>query len=292
MTKFALRGLSEYDDASLIAELKRVASIVPGGKLTRSDFDKLAKVHSSTLHVRFHTWRKALIAAGLVERFDDSTEAWTREEIVGALQTVAQTLGRNHVTKHELAKQTGISDRPIRRLFGSYRAAVEAAGLSQCPGGFRYTDKECYENLATVWMALGRQPSFSEMKFAPSRVGPKAYLSRWGSWRLALEAFVDRANLGTPSTEEQPVLAECRTQATTDTRKRSPRDVPLRLRYKVFIRDHTRCRICGRSIAVHGVNLEVDHIIPWALGGETSIENLRLLCEDCNRGKGKSTDEI
>ena len=26
-----------------------------------------------------------------------------------------------------------------------------------------------------------------------------------------------------------------------------------------------------------------DHIKPWALGGETSEENLRLLCRNCNQ---------
>ena len=292
MATFDLRGLSEYDNASLIAELKRVAAIVPLDKLKRSEFDRLAKVHSSTLHNHFGTWRKALIAAGLGERFDDSTEAWSREEIIGQLQSVARALGRSQVTTRELAKLAGISDRPIRRLFGSFRAALEAAGLSQCPGGFRYTDEECYENLLTVWTALGRQPSFSDMKGTPSRVGSRAYVSRWGSWRRALEAFVDRANRDAGLAEQQPPAAKDTIPATTDTTKRSPRDVPLGLRYKVLMRDRFRCVLCGRSPATHGVNLEVDHITAWARGGETSMENLRSLCEECNRGKGKSAEEI
>lgn len=293
MAAFDLRGLSEYNNASLIAELKRVAAIVPLDKLTRSEFDRLARVNSATLHNHFGTWRKALIAAGLGERFDDSTEAWSREEIIGQLQSVARALGRGHVTMRQLAKHAGISDRPIRRLFGSYRAALQAAGLSQCPAGFRYTDEECYENLLTVWTALGKQPSFSDMKRPPSRVGPKAYVSRWGSWRRALEAFVERANRDAASPEQQPPAVKDRIPATPDTSRRSPRDVPLGLRYKVLKRDRFRCVLDGRSPATDpSVSLHVDHIIPWSGGGETSMENLRTLCMDCNLGKGKSAEEI
>ena len=31
--------------------------------------------------------------------------------------------------------------------------------------------------------------------------------------------------------------------------------------------------------------MEIDHIVPWADGGETVMENLQLLCERCNGGK-------
>ncbi|MBM4017699.1 MAG: HNH endonuclease [Planctomycetes bacterium] len=51
-------------------------------------------------------------------------------------------------------------------------------------------------------------------------------------------------------------------------------------------RDGFRCRICGRSPASHpGVQLDIDHIVPWSKGGETAIGNLQTLCSDCNQGK-------
>lgn len=55
-------------------------------------------------------------------------------------------------------------------------------------------------------------------------------------------------------------------------------------RIKVFERDNYRCQICGRG-AQDGVTLEVDHIIPRAKGGSNNINNLQVLCFDCNRGK-------
>ena len=34
--------------------------------------------------------------------------------------------------------------------------------------------------------------------------------------------------------------------------------------------------------------MEADHITPWSQGGKTTIDNLQLLCRDCNRRKGAS----
>ena len=41
-----------------------------------------------------------------------------------------------------------------------------------------------------------------------------------------------------------------------------------------------RCMKYYELIQMHG-----DHITPWSKGGKTSVENLQMLCEDCNRKK-------
>ena len=46
---------------------------------------------------------------------------------------------------------------------------------------------------------------------------------------------------------------------------------------EVFSRDKT-CQKCG---TIHYLNFE--HVRPWALGGNTTKENLRLLCRNCNQ---------
>lgn len=55
-------------------------------------------------------------------------------------------------------------------------------------------------------------------------------------------------------------------------------------RFEVFKRDGFVCQYCGRKTPE--VVLEVDHIIPLALGGGNEVENLLTACWDCNRGKG------
>lgn len=52
------------------------------------------------------------------------------------------------------------------------------------------------------------------------------------------------------------------------------------LRRAVFERDGGRCVECGSNF-----DLQYDHILPVARGGATTIENLQLLCADCNRSK-------
>ena len=65
----------------------------------------------------------------------------------------------------------------------------------------------------------------------------------------------------------------------------SDRPIPLGLRYSILQRDGFRCQTCGRSPAVHGVVLHVDHIMPRSKGGTNDPANLRALCAECNWGK-------
>jgi HNH endonuclease len=59
--------------------------------------------------------------------------------------------------------------------------------------------------------------------------------------------------------------------------------IPEEVRRHVFRRDGGRCARCGRAEL-----LQFDHLIPVALGGATTPENLQLLCAPCNREKGSS----
>ncbi|KKK86745.1 hypothetical protein LCGC14_2760190, partial [marine sediment metagenome] len=54
-------------------------------------------------------------------------------------------------------------------------------------------------------------------------------------------------------------------------------------RFRILERDEFRCRYCGRGADI--VSLEVDHVIPRALGGRTTWGNLVAACLECNRGK-------
>ena len=56
-----------------------------------------------------------------------------------------------------------------------------------------------------------------------------------------------------------------------------------RLRFEVFKRDHFTCQYCGAQPP--DVVLVIDHIVPVAAGGETTIDNLITACEACNQGK-------
>lgn len=55
------------------------------------------------------------------------------------------------------------------------------------------------------------------------------------------------------------------------------RVVPASIKREIYVRDK-KCVNCGST---HRLNY--DHRIPYALGGETSKENIRLLCFNCNQ---------
>jgi 5-methylcytosine-specific restriction endonuclease McrA len=61
---------------------------------------------------------------------------------------------------------------------------------------------------------------------------------------------------------------------------------------KVFKRDGWRCQLCGRKLkpkdrgTLKDAAPELDHIIPWASGGEHSYRNTQCACRKCNSEKG------
>jgi len=63
-------------------------------------------------------------------------------------------------------------------------------------------------------------------------------------------------------------------------RRREP--IPRLVQREVWQRDGGRCVACGSS-----EKLEFDHIIAIANGGSNTVRNIQLLCERCNRSKGK-----
>ncbi len=69
------------------------------------------------------------------------------------------------------------------------------------------------------------------------------------------------------------------------------RYIPEPLRREIYKRDGGACSfksIEGRRCGAR-TDLEVDHIIPWGLGGTTRLENLRLLCRMHNQWRAIQT---
>ena len=200
-------------------------------------------------------------------------------ELLADLRRVAELLGVKTLRYDEYPQHGRCASRTFATRFGSWNAALSAAGLEI---GRRQdiSEEELFENMEQVWTTLGRQPRREEMQKPLSAFSPNTYTRRFGGWRGALEKFVAYAN------SESTPTHHVRSVAVSVVAARYP---DLRMRWRVLTRDSFRCRSCGRSPALEqGVVLHVDHIYPWSKGGPTVDENLQTLCEPCNLGKSNA----
>jgi hypothetical protein len=62
--------------------------------------------------------------------------------------------------------------------------------------------------------------------------------------------------------------------------------IPTELRAFIAERDHYRCAYCLTAEENCGLQMHIDHIIPEVAGGESTSENLCLVCFSCNVHKG------
>lgn len=200
-------------------------------------------------------------------------------ELISDLKRVAKLLKSETVSQKKYA-DLGIYDcSTLIRRFGSWNKALLLAELS-VSNEINIPDSRLFENLLILWQHYGRQPRRSELAKTPSVISQTPYNRKFGSWTNALKAFISYAN----SREYEP--KNQKTDIIFANKQNVSRGPSLRLRWKVLQRDRFTCCKCGASPALKlGVELHVDHIIPYSKGGRTEIDNLQTLCSVCNLGK-------
>lgn len=296
------RNVSEEQ---MIEDLQLAATKSDHVPLRKADYLSLGKYNPDTVRKRFGSWNLALQAAGLplskVQKKPRYKNA-TREELIVDLRQVACSLGQKTLTSTDYNKNGHFHSESLRREFGSWEKALEAANL--LPTGFHrnITKAELYTNIEYLWIAKGKQPTVSDLQSELSQYGLKAYYRVFGSWTNALRSFVEYMN-DSESIEEATSCSETEgtfvksnnpsasvapfSQSNYTDAHQTTRTVGDKLRFKVFQRDNFKCCVCGASPATDSsVILHVDHIFPWSKGGETTIDNLQTLCSKCNFGKG------
>lgn len=200
-------------------------------------------------------------------------------EIIEDLQKVAKENDFSKMTMREYREQGKFDTSTISRRFGTWNKALQKANIAVSQQF--WTVDQLFENIEKVWKKKGNQPTRRDMDDKNlSTISSGAYLRKFGKWSYALEQFVSYINQeNTMETLDIEMLEESLGHKTK-------RDINLRIRFKVLMRDNFKCCVCGASPAKDSsVELHVDHIIPWSKGGETTIENLQTLCSKCNLGK-------
>lgn len=298
------RNVSNED---LISDVINTAKKLGKNTLTRDEYSQNGKYHSTTLTRRFGSWKTILELSSLeidernfirckkVEHnFEfkfgkDISEA----DIIAELNRIANIIGKNTVTMVEFEAHSKMcSANLLNRKIGSWNQVLKLAGMEN--KNRKLSEKELYEEIERIWILLGRQPTYTDMRNGISNYSPHTFEHRFGTWRGALEAFVKYINNENDESNEveEPIVnvpnippnKKASQEHTTN------RNINLRLRFLVMKKDNFKCCMCGASPAKDpSVELHIDHIIPWSKGGETTIDNLQTLCSKCNLGKSNLT---
>lgn len=213
-------------------------------------------------------------------QLEKRAEDMTGEELIAEVKSVASTLGKDTLTITDFNDNSELDARSLTKRLGVWGEILKSAGLKK-NYNYRLSEDELFQNIADVWIKLGRQPRIDDMTKPTSQISGKTYQHKFGTWKEALNQFVQFAN-----SEGIPTEKSIESNANIIDNHKTKRKVKDGLRFNVMQRDGFKCVGCGRSPATNlGCILHVDHIIPWSKGGETVIENLRTLCSICNLGK-------
>jgi len=211
------------------------------------------------------------------------------EELLNDLMRVAAEIGKKKVTIDEYNDRGRYHSTTLTRRFGSWFTCLEKAGLEKTRSAINIPNEELFENIRDVWIKLGRQPKYKDLTPQISKYSAGTYEKRFGSWRKALERFIDYCNSENDESNQDKDVREIMRHVEVN---RSTRSINWRLRFLVLRRDNFKCKACGASPARNpDIELQVDHIFPWSKGGATVMENLQTLCSVCNIGKSDLFEE-
>lgn len=211
------------------------------------------------------------------------------EELLSDLVDVAKKLGKKSVTTTEYKEMGKFHPDTIIYRFNGWLKALQLAGLEKTRN-YRTSDEDFFKNIEEVWIKLGHQPKHSDMIQPFSRFHGHAYEYHFGTWRKALEKFVEYVNQEPDSTllSDNAVI---KFENSRVKKHKTSRSISWRLRFIIMRRDNFKCKKCGKSPATdQTITLHVDHITPWSKGGETVPDNLQTLCSICNIGKSDLED--
>lgn len=292
----------KISDIEYVNDLRSVANNLGKNSLKQRDYCKKngAKYSLNSAIKRFGNWDATLKQAGLegeksLKGMEYGEKEINSEVLLADLVRVANEISNPNITINDYEKYGKYSAVTMGVRFGSWNKAKEKANL-EVTYVANNSNEDLFQNVLDLWTLLGRQPKYREVISPQSKFNGSTYARRFGSWRAALEAFIEYINsdnidsnetVQTDKEELIPIVISGQNRPQKESKtKRTSRGINLRLRWTILQRDHFSCRKCGRSPAKDvNVVLHVDHIIPWSKEGETIIENLETLCQQCNLGK-------
>lgn len=110
-------------DQDFLDDLNTVCSKLGRNNITMREYDEIGKYTSGTIHRRFGTWHKALIAAGIDLTVNKNI---SEKELFGNIEHIWITLGRQPTDREMRQPLSKYSKNPYLNKFGTWRKALEA----------------------------------------------------------------------------------------------------------------------------------------------------------------------
>jgi predicted transcriptional regulator len=212
MAKFEITWLEDLSDESVLEEIRRVAALSSGVRLTKRVFDSHARIKSSAVERRFGSWAEATRRAGL----SDALPIYTEDAIVGDIQRVSALSHEDSFTLAVYSKHGQYSGSLIKRQFGGWREALVKAGLEdryvgphvtermKAQVGRAMSDDEILGRIRAVAAQLGNAHISGADVEANSEITQSQMYRRFGSVSAALrKAGVEQAPHGRRYTENE-----------------------------------------------------------------------------------------
>jgi hypothetical protein len=179
-------------DEECIAELKRVAQLRGVTTLTSKQYNEYARIGVKTFFRRFGSWPNALAVAGLPPTdAAQRQKKLTRDDCVQEMQRVAQSLGRSYLTSKEFDAQAKVSAYRIVRVFETWAAALQAAGLASSPNLIREVPiSTLADDFLAACIDLGRIPTINQLT-RRSRHVSHTFASKHGGYHAFKRAAID-----------------------------------------------------------------------------------------------------
>lgn len=272
-------------DEVLLADVQTVAEALGVSWLTQKQyisFEPGRHYSPNTLTHRFKTsWNGVMKLAGLdinTKRNKKNLYCPSKDALIEDIKAVAKQLGKNTLTSSEYEQYGKYGTSCARNKFGKWENVLAAVGLDAT--GYHtagITDEQLLEAIYQAWERLGHQPNTRDLKNGEMGYGQTTYINRFGSWKgsiIAFKEYVQNRQGNIKIAKASPVT------------HKTSRTASKKLRAQIFERDQSTCQNCGANEETKpGVKLVLDHIVPYSKGGETTYENLQVLCRRCNINK-------
>lgn len=201
-------------------------------------------------------------------------------EILADIELILKRMGKKTLTIKDYDENGTYSSSTAIRRFGSWNIVLRRLDIQTNNTFYSYSD--LMDNIKDVWLKKGEQPTRRDMdNTAISSISSNTYLRHFKTWYNALDKFSEY--ISSNNEDEESITINIEENGYKHKTKREPSD---RLKVQVLMRDGNRCRYCG-AVCNGGIHkIHFDHIIPWSKGGETTIDNLQVLCSVCNEALG------